>query len=1486
MDLREARKRSFSSSGLPADGSLRQSKKKRKRDDKAELQQTETPGIADAASVLIAPSKDRSGKRKRRREKQKLQLETSDSEAGGLSAAQPKTERTNVEFQPDTSKKPNKDRAVAGTTGQVSGKQHKDAKSAAAHSALPSSTVTTGDTAKPNQASNGREPQPRKKHKKKKKPKDKAVASSSHDSTKAASAKNPDETFIMDWEAIERSAAMKLTTEDVLWGNLTREQRVQMEEHYIGPAITPTIPTHDQEVDSSKADDSAGIEVDSSIDTSSDEESVGSPPARQPHIPGSVVAREIPSASNARTQVAQTATASSNENKPLVSKLHQPNSRGLFKAFGERRFSGVPATTNTKDTLANTQAKFKRLSAAIKQRRQEASSDSDDDSSSESDSGDSGLVSKPTMRGSIHESFTSHMPTLDKDEGKDATPASGDLEADSDDDHAETQVNSIPSAAEVLNSDGKMSDESVELANNDNLTLAPDRGQTVSPNSDEDMEAEITAPPYAAAEDLAAAASPPNENFGSEDAEDYAAGQDDDLEHEELPEDELQDQDADEAAAEEEEHATSAFDNGRSVEEVGHMTDGDDSSHASEDDDPEEDVALPSRHVGHASSAGDSTTSDVDVIDADMSKAPAQDDSKQIDDALDSDDVADAMSDLHETNAEAQDGLDTTMVSTSSAQSYQAAQNITDLPAEASGDNSSDNASDRSREVPEEIHQATNIDILEEPATVVQSAIEPPRTQLTASQRQEAAGIPQPRPNTSSTANGNVKTTAASNDRGGTSSGHSPGPQAQSNNDPTLLSFKDFVPATIDSQNNAAAESQELDNSVLEDVFDGTRPLPEGEDSKIPSPPAGTEDELLTNNDSIPHNSSQLSSASVDAGHRNTTIISDLAPQAAPPPELTLSDSDTESSEDGDDPGRSGFGVAIATRNNANGGNEEQTNAADGPREDQRSDDTTSSRSPSPSTPIANVPSNIPAAVLAAINVATGKSPISSVKRRKMTGNKSTHFSTPTRPRLPEQSQTPSGKLPVSSRQHRSDPESTEQQESAHLSSSVKHEPADAPPSVRKRRSPAKKTGTISEHFIEDRVDLYNTTAGKRRKVPAGQSGNPFPPIGQSFFGIIQEKTWQEPFWMIVATVLLNKTTGRQAAPTFWKIKRRWPEAADLANADYDELFEMIKHLGLQHQRTKRLQALAAAWHADPPQTGKRHRTLHYPGKGDGKQFKKDETIEEDADDCAGALEIAHIPGCGPYSWDSWRIFCRDVLRGVAEDYRGTNSKQDGFEPEWKRVVPGDKELRACLRWMWLKEGIVWDPLTGNKRDATAEEMEKAERGEVELEDEVEAKFAAQAAGADISSPEKVTRGDYALDQESRRELRALDIPIDGPATTQEVDKGADWALKNSQAQTTDAEGSQREASSTKEPVTNVGKSNIVQRKRRKTSDTRDEQVQSEAAPVTTRRTRAKKGDVQHEETTESPAVKKTAPVKKSEATNTVTTRRQSARLLENTGLV
>jgi len=156
---------------------------------------------------------------------------------------------------------------------------------------------------------------------------------------------------------------------------------------------------------------------------------------------------------------------------------------------------------------------------------------------------------------------------------------------------------------------------------------------------------------------------------------------------------------------------------------------------------------------------------------------------------------------------------------------------------------------------------------------------------------------------------------------------------------------------------------------------------------------------------------------------------------------------------------------------------------------------------------------------------------------------------------------------------------------------------------------------------------------------------------------------------------------------------------------------------------------MAKIWVSQPPVVGKRYQTRNYPKHGDHRQFLGQKTVESDASHCDGALEIGHLPGCGSYAWDSWRIFCRDVLRGVAKDYRGEGAAAEGFEPEWMRVLPLDKELRVTVKWMWLREGWIWDPETGEKRRATNEEVENGKRGEMELGGKEEAEFAGIAVG-------------------------------------------------------------------------------------------------------------------------------------------------------------
>ncbi|KAM0295965.1 hypothetical protein ACHAPM_010681 [Fusarium culmorum] len=211
------------------------------------------------------------------------------------------------------------------------------------------------------------------------------------------------------------------------------------------------------------------------------------------------------------------------------------------------------------------------------------------------------------------------------------------------------------------------------------------------------------------------------------------------------------------------------------------------------------------------------------------------------------------------------------------------------------------------------------------------------------------------------------------------------------------------------------------------------------------------------------------------------------------------------------------------------------------------------------------------------------------------------------------------------------------------------------------------------------------------------------PTIDAPRFGLIQETLSTNLYALLVATVLWNRTRGTQARPVFDKLISKYPTPTRLAAASFVDLAELIRPIGLYNSRAARFISFAKTWIESPPCEEKRYRKLHYPMKGDGSNVGKSEVLDED--DERQGWEVAHLPSLGPYAIDSYRIFHRDMLRGLAKDWNGDRAEL-GFEPEWKRVVPLDKELRAFLRWMWLKEGWIWDPETGHKVKASAERME------------------------------------------------------------------------------------------------------------------------------------------------------------------------------------
>lgn len=117
---------------------------------------------------------------------------------------------------------------------------------------------------------------------------------------------------------------------------------------------------------------------------------------------------------------------------------------------------------------------------------------------------------------------------------------------------------------------------------------------------------------------------------------------------------------------------------------------------------------------------------------------------------------------------------------------------------------------------------------------------------------------------------------------------------------------------------------------------------------------------------------------------------------------------------------------------------------------------------------------------------------------------------------------------------------------------------------------------------------------------------------------LIQESLWHDEWRVLVSCLLLNLTTRKQVDKIIDVLFSKYPGPVSMTMANEEELYDIIKTLGLANKRVKTL-----------------------------KRFSK-EYLDKD---WKTPLDLY---GCGKYADDTWRIFCRG---------------------EWKDVQPHDHAL-------------------------------------------------------------------------------------------------------------------------------------------------------------------------------------------------------------------
>ncbi|RYP91629.1 hypothetical protein DL770_002255 [Monosporascus sp. CRB-9-2] len=338
-------------------------------------------------------------------------------------------------------------------------------------------------------------------------------------------------------------------------------------------------------------------------------------------------------------------------------------------------------------------------------------------------------------------------------------------------------------------------------------------------------------------------------------------------------------------------------------------------------------------------------------------------------------------------------------------------------------------------------------------------------------------------------------------------------------------------------------------------------------------------------------------------------------------------------------------------------------------------------------------------------------------KRTQQVSANTTSGALPTNPPSPPPSPRESTVIPTA--QAPADDDNTEQpQNEISPVASGNDEGALLPPN----RSPKR---TTTSHFFT----ALNTPSPLKPKSPRPPRGTvsalPFPRLDAPRFGLIQEELADDPFRLLIAVTFLIRTPGKSAIPAFRSLVDMYPTPQALAEANADDIIAMIRHLGLSSVRAAAILRYARTWCERPPRPGVRYGVKNYPGpagddEADVRTAAGEELLLGPDDDhdpprtaaAAAAWEIGHMTQ-GRYALDSWRIFCRDALLGRAEDWRG-RGREGEFQPEWMRVLPEDKELRAYLRWLWMQEGWDWDPKTGEREVLSEDLLRAVQEGRVE----------------------------------------------------------------------------------------------------------------------------------------------------------------------------
>lgn len=114
---------------------------------------------------------------------------------------------------------------------------------------------------------------------------------------------------------------------------------------------------------------------------------------------------------------------------------------------------------------------------------------------------------------------------------------------------------------------------------------------------------------------------------------------------------------------------------------------------------------------------------------------------------------------------------------------------------------------------------------------------------------------------------------------------------------------------------------------------------------------------------------------------------------------------------------------------------------------------------------------------------------------------------------------------------------------------------------------------------------------------------------------LVQEYLRDYPWRIIVACMMLNRTSSRQVWPILPRFFERWPDASEFIGANVDDVAKVVRPLGLQNRRAKLLLCMSSEFLRAWPD-----------------------------------VDVSGLPGVGKYVSDSYRMFVGGEVIDDAED--------------------------------------------------------------------------------------------------------------------------------------------------------------------------------------------------------------------------------------------